>query len=84
MKYLSLKKNVSSTVLVIAGFSASEDFVNCPDIFRFKKYFLKEKKGWIGKGRMKFVSRNYNLFEKETSERILFLPRSILCLLSQS
>lgn len=41
---------MSSIVLVIASFSASEDFVNCPDVFIFKKYFLKKKKDGLGKG----------------------------------
>lgn len=61
---------MSSAVLVIASFSASEDFVNCPDVFIFFLIFSQGKKEWIGKGRTGFVSRNYNLFEKETFERV--------------
>ena len=65
---------MSSIVLVIASFSASEDFVNCPDVFTLKKIFSQGKKEWIGKGRMGFVCKNYYLFEKETFERIFFFP----------
>lgn len=41
---------MSSAVLVIASFSASEDFVNCPDVFIFKKIFSQGKKNGLGKG----------------------------------
>ena len=60
---------MASAVLVIASFSASEDFVNVQMYFFFL-IFSQGKKEWIGKGRMGFVSRNYNLFEKETFERV--------------
>ena len=41
---------MSSAVLVIASFSASEDFVNCPDVFIFLKIFSQGKKNELGKG----------------------------------
>ena len=41
---------MSSAVLVIASFSASEDFVNCPDVFIFLKIFSQGKKNGVVKG----------------------------------
>lgn len=43
MKQVTLKKNVSGIELVTANWLASEDFVNCPDIFIIENIFLRKK-----------------------------------------
>lgn len=43
MKQVTLKKNVSGVELVTANWLASEDFVNCPDIFIIENIFLRKK-----------------------------------------
>lgn len=43
MKQVTLKKNVSGIELVTANWLASEDFVNCPDIFTIENIFLRKK-----------------------------------------
>lgn len=43
MKQNTLKKNVSGVELVTANWLASEDFVNCPDIFIIENIFLWKK-----------------------------------------
>lgn len=70
---------MSNTVLVIASFLASEDFVNCPDVFIFLKIFSQGKKDGLGKGEWDLFLDIIISLKRKVFERF-FPPRCILCL----